>query len=157
MPYKDYGAKEVYEQGRLNSYVSNAAAALFRFELARAVHEPKPSAKVLPPTTNLSRTFIWYNARKLEYDSIVPNAECEVRNAMKTLHQNGVCDDDLCQYPDITVDFTQACKDADQEPRPQAIDAAILYCIFSYERLDKKRETKARKRAASHEKDADGL
>ncbi|KIW82041.1 hypothetical protein Z517_05068 [Fonsecaea pedrosoi CBS 271.37] len=138
--YRAYWGK-IYNQGSaLNSCVANAAAALFTYELNK---ELAMSKRQTPPAIDPSRSFIWYNARKVEKPAKFDNATCHTRSAMKALQKDGVCKETLCPYPQ-NPDKTDAVEITSKEPSEDAKSAAKAYQIAWYGRLDKKRSPKER-------------
>lgn len=78
----------VYDQGGLGSCTANAICAAFQFQRQQQMHKP-----VKVP----SRLFLYFNERVLE-DSVSEDAGAELRDGMKTLNKEGVCDETTWPY-----------------------------------------------------------
>lgn len=106
---------EVYDQGDLGSCTANAIAGALEYEM-RKQNEPD----MMP-----ARLFIYYNEREME-GTVNDDAGAEIRDGVKSVHVQGVCDENLWPY-DVTA-FTVA-------PNQTARTAALLHRSLVYHRV----------------------
>lgn len=107
----------VYDQSTLGSCSANAIGAAIKYNLNKQEKDYE---------FNPSRLFIYYNERKLE-NSIPYDSGAMLRDGIKTVNENGVCDEKLWPY-DIEK-FTQ-------QPIEQCYTEAQLHQALSYESLN---------------------
>lgn len=118
----------VYDQGNLGSCTANASGAAVEFLAIQAKKDYMPS-----------RLFIYYNERVIE-GSVDDDAGAEIRDGIKTLSKQGVCDENLWLY---NVDYFA------KKPPPTAYSAAKKNKISRYERVDNTNITNIRAALAS--------
>lgn len=106
----------VYDQGQLGSCTAHAGAALFKYHLkAQGLHDIMPS-----------RLKIYYDTRTIEH-TIKTDAGAQLRDVMKVMAKNGVCDESLWPYVEA--------KFADQPP-VAAVKASLQNVAIKYMRVD---------------------
>ncbi len=182
--YVKYWA-DPYDQLVIGSCVANAACAGYCFE---AKKDAAAVGKYQPTVIEPSRGFVYYNARSAEFNEamkkdptliVMSDSGCAPRNALKSLHQFGVCAESVYPYPCVdewkqvrAKPTVQERKDALKEwkqragskstqyPGRQAYFGALFSRIAKYERLDNKRTDvelqKWRQPGHDKDKDADG-
>lgn len=106
----------IYDQGDLGSCTGNAIAYIVQYDLF------KNKNVLFTP----SRLFIYYNERKLE-NTIYEDSGATIRNGIKTINVNGVCDECLWQYD--TTKFTH-------QPSNNAYEQSQLCKSLSYFRVE---------------------
>jgi len=105
----------IEDQGQLGSCTANALVGALEF-LER---------KQKQPVTNLSRLFVYYNERVIEH-SVSQDAGAMLRDGIKTLAKQGVCDEKLWPY---------AIKKFAAKPTAACYTQATAHTISSYQRL----------------------
>jgi len=105
----------IYDQGDLGSCTANA--------IGVAVEAARITARAA--TTIPSRLFIYYNERRIER-TINSDAGASLRDGIKTVAKQGVCDETLWPY-DIEQ-FTV-------RPPAEAYQAALAHRVTAYERI----------------------
>ena len=106
----------VYDQGLLGSCTANAIAGAFEFELL------KQGLKDFTP----SRLFIYYNERIIE-NSVNTDAGAEIRNGIKAVALQGVCDEK--EWPYVISEFTK-------KPYESCYLKGLTNLATSYYRID---------------------
>jgi C1A family cysteine protease len=106
----------VYDQGALGSCTANAIGAAVQFE--------RIYAKQLPDFVP-SRLFIYYNERVLEH-SVLYDAGAYLRDGMKTVARQGVCDE--VEWPYDIARFAE-------RPPAQCYTDALQYRTLKYARV----------------------
>ena len=108
----------VYDQGVLSSCVGNSTCSMYQFV---AMKQKLANCKDIP-----SRLFVYYNARLLE--GIESNdAGCQIRDAMKTLAKEGVCEEKYWPY---------VVNEVNTKPNSAAYEFADHHTTLQYSRLD---------------------
>lgn len=108
----------VYDQGVLSSCVGNSTCSMYQFV---AMKQKLANCKDIP-----SRLFVYYNARLLE--GIENNdAGCQIRDAMKTLAKEGVCEETIWPY---------VVENVNTKPSSTAYKSADHHTILQYSRLN---------------------
>lgn len=102
----------VVDQGNLGSCTGNAIAGAYEFEMIRQGETP-----IAP-----SRLFIYYNERVIEGD-VGQDAGANIRDGIKTIAANGVCDESLWAY-DITKFAIK--------PTPDAYASGLRHTALKY-------------------------
>ncbi|MBS0571257.1 MAG: C1 family peptidase [Proteobacteria bacterium] len=113
----------IEDQGQLGSCTANALAGALEF-LERKQEQP---------LVDLSRLFIYYNERVIEH-SVKQDSGAMLRDGIKTLAKQGVCDEKL--WPYVIKKFAI-------KPKPACYTQAAQHTISSYQRLATTQEMRA--------------
>lgn len=112
---EDPAMPEVYDQGQLGSCTANALAAAVEFQTAcQGAPSPMPS-----------RLFVYYNERLVE-GTTAYDAGAQIRDGIKSLAADGVCDEAVWPY---------AVDAFDDRPPAEAYAAAQNHRVTRYERV----------------------
>ncbi|KAI6758734.1 hypothetical protein HG530_010974 [Fusarium avenaceum] len=122
---------QVYDQKHMMSCVANAVAGAFEFCVK--------SNKLSPFMP--SRMFIWYNARARSDNrkDVKKNVGCNIKMAVESLRENGVCSEE--DWPYIPGTFNPKTRDFDphawpaQPPSPAAKKHAHHHIATEYRRI----------------------
>ncbi|SEQ99342.1 Cysteine protease, C1A family [Solimonas aquatica] len=106
----------VDNQGSLGSCTAHALSSALEFLELRAGQR----------LVNLSRLFVYYNERVIEH-SVERDAGASLRNGIKTLVRQGVCEEALWPY---------RIREFQVRPPPPTYRQATRHCIRSYQRLE---------------------
>ena len=109
----------VYNQKRLNSCCANSVAAAVEYDLMKQKHQ-----RVIFP----SRLFLYYNVRAIE-GTVRENVGAYVRDAIKSVAQNGDCPESLWPYVE---------KKFRRKPSPRCYSSATKYDAVEYRRIHRK-------------------
>ncbi|MEM8908006.1 MAG: C1 family peptidase [Bacteroidota bacterium] len=115
----------VFDQGKINSCTANAVAAAIYFDMVQQ-NWRKPFVP--------SRLFIYYNERALANDLDeqrygARGAPVSLRNCIKSVHEQGYCEERLWPYDTEKLY---------QQPPAEAFDSARLHHTYEYRRIDHK-------------------
>jgi len=108
----------VYSQGQLGSCTANAIAAAieYGFKKQDANYDFRPS-----------RLFIYYNERVIE-ETIGCDNGAEIRNGIKSVHNQGVCPESMWSYTDKGLRYRA-------RPTPGCYKEAMKHQVVKYYRL----------------------
>lgn len=117
----------VENQGDLGSCTGHALAGLIEYLELQEIKKNTPGPEELNGTTfdRASRLFIYYNERNAE-GTTDQDSGGELRDGIKTLHQYGVCREELWPYQDSSAFI---------KPTQDAYDDASRHKISIYERV----------------------
>lgn len=102
-------------QGNLGSCTAHALTGALEYLELRAGQQ----------LINLSRLFVYYNERAIEH-SVAQDSGAQIRNGIKTLARQGVCEEVLWPYK---------VRQFKVKPPPPSYHQASDHCIRSYQRL----------------------
>lgn len=104
----------IYDQGQLGSCTANAIAGAIEFELIQQKQDFMPS-----------RLFIYYNERVIE-GTVNSDSGAEIRDGIKSVHNQGVCTETLWTYSDNGVAFKKKPNEACYKTAHQDIVSSYM-------------------------------
>ena len=115
---------EVEDQGELNSCVANAVAGAYEYLAKRHLDDE---------SFNVSRLFVYYNARDLEGDDAIDEDEGTIIEcAIDSLSEYGACSEDTWPYDEDLVN---------EEPDDDAYDEGVEFLVEDVQRIDNDLQT----------------